>query len=176
MRLGTHARDSHEARATMMVHVDQSEGETRKRQKRAIPRPKGARASSCTDARGDGSRGRERQGGGGVCACVSGRARAPHPPTEHHLVPIDRPLSFPLSPRTPLLPRTEQREVCGVREPSRERTRAERRTHTLSRLGTPGQAKQRRPANLVDPASSHMLRSRAKPCMSQRTWISTVGL
>ena len=25
-------------------------------------------------------------------------------------------------------------------------------------------------ANLVDPASSRMLRSRAKPCMSQRTW------
>ena len=24
--------------------------------------------------------------------------------------------------------------------------------------------------NLVDPASSHMLRSRAKPCKSQRTW------
>ena len=26
------------------------------------------------------------------------------------------------------------------------------------------------PENLVDPASSHMLRSRAKPCMSQRKW------
>ena len=26
--------------------------------------------------------------------------------------------------------------------------------------------------NLVDPASSHMLRSRAKPCMSQRKWFN----
>ena len=30
--------------------------------------------------------------------------------------------------------------------------------------------------NLVDPASSHMLRSRTKPCMSQRTRLPTVGL
>ena len=27
--------------------------------------------------------------------------------------------------------------------------------------------------NLVDPASSHMLCSRTKPCMSQRTWMTT---
>ena len=34
-------------------------------------------------------------------------------------------------------------------------------------IGTNGSAR----ANLVDPASSHMLCSRAKPCKSQRTWI-----
>ncbi len=49
-----------------------------------------------------------------------------------------------------------------------------RRTSPLSGVGGTGSGRAR--ANLVDPASSHMLRSRAKPCMSQRTRLSTVGL
>jgi hypothetical protein len=54
--------------------------------------------------------------------------------------------------------------------PERERERGEREREGARGQATPEREREREEGeNLVDPASSHMLRSRAKPCMSQRT-------
>ena len=60
--------------------------------------------------------------------------------------------------------------ALGWMHTSRRSERPHTHTSGAHRHGAaPGTAARASPENLVDPASSHMLRSRAKPCMSQRT-------